>query len=70
MPSTPYAGRARFGLLPEPERNPASILTSFAINGGILVLLLVLGTYAHHEIQVRKMESLSLIHISEPTRPY
>jgi TonB family protein len=67
MPSTPYAGRARFGLLPEPERNPASIVTSFVINGGILVLLLVLGTYAHHEIQVRKMESLTLIlPVSEP----
>jgi len=67
MPSTPYAGHARFGLLPEPERNPASILTSFIINGGILALLLILGTYAHHEIQVRKMESTTLTFpVSEP----
>jgi TonB family protein len=67
MPSTPYAGRARFGLLPEPERNPASIVTSFIINGGIVALALVLGTLAHHEIQARKMESTTLTFpVSEP----
>ncbi len=67
MPSTPYAGRARFGLLPEPERNPASIITSFIINGGIVALVLIGGTFVHHEIQVRKMESTTLIiPVSEP----
>jgi len=55
MPSTPYVGRTRFGLLPEPESNPASFLTSCIINGAILALLLVFGTVAHHELQVRKM---------------
>jgi len=66
MPSTPYAGRARFGLLPEPERNPASILTSFVLNGTILVLAIVFGTVAHHEIEMRKMESTE---ITFPTPP-
>ncbi len=66
MPTTPYAGRARFGLLPEPERNPASLLTSFVINGAILALLIVFGTVAHHELQVRKMESTEIVF---PTTP-
>jgi TonB family protein len=61
MPSTPYAGRARFGLLPEPERNPASFLTSCIINSAILALLIVFGTVAHHELEVRKMESTEIV---------
>ena len=66
MPSSPYAGRTRFGLLPEPESNPASLLTSFVINGAILALLIVFGTVAHHELQVRKMESTEIL---VPTTP-
>jgi TonB family protein len=66
MPTTPYAGRMRFGLLPEPESNPASFLTSCIINGAVLALLIVFGTVAHHELQVRKMESTE---ITFPTTP-
>jgi TonB family protein len=66
MPSTAYAGRARFGLLPEPERNPITFLTSGIINAAILVLLILLGTFAHHEIELRKMESTE---ITFPTTP-
>jgi len=66
MPSTSYAGRARFGLLPEPERNPASFLTSCIINASILALLILLGTVAHHEIELRKMESTEIVF---PTTP-
>jgi TonB family protein len=66
MPTTPYAGRAQFGLLPEPERNPASLLTSFVINGAILTLLIVFGTVAHHELQLRKLESTEIVF---PTTP-
>jgi len=66
MPSTSYAGRARFGLLPEPERNPASFLTSCIINAAILALLILLGTVAHHEIELRKMESTEIVF---PTTP-
>ena len=66
MPSTQYAGRTRFGLLPEPESNPASFLTSCIINGAVLALLIVFGTVAHHELQVRKMESTE---ITFPTTP-
>jgi TonB family protein len=66
MPTSPYAGRARFGLLPEPERNTASLVTSFVINGAILAALIVFGTVAHHELQVRKMESTEIVF---PTTP-
>jgi TonB family protein len=66
MPSTPYAGRVRFGLLPEPESNPASILTSCILNGAALALLIVFGTVAHHELQARKMEATEIVF---PTTP-
>jgi TonB family protein len=66
MPSTPYAGRTRFGLLPEPESNPASFLTSCIINGAILALLIVFGTVAHHEIEVRKMETTEIVFPTPP----
>src|SRR5580698_2013657 len=66
MPPTAYAGRTRFGLLPEPESNPASFVTSCIINGAILALLIVFGTVAHHELDVRKMESTEIVF---PTTP-
>jgi len=66
MPTTPYAGRTRFGLLPEPESNPASVLTSCIINGAIVTLLIVFGTVAHHELQLKKMESTEIVF---PTTP-
>jgi TonB family protein len=69
MPSTSYAGRTRFGLLPEPESNPASFLTSCIINGAILALLIIFGTVAHHEIEVRKMESTEIIFPTTPPPP-
>jgi TonB family protein len=61
MSSTPYAGRARFGLLPEPERNPASVITSAIINCSIIALFIFLGTLAHHELETRKMESMEIV---------
>jgi hypothetical protein len=66
MPSTSYTGRTRFGLLPEPETNPASFVTSCIINGAALALLIVFGTVAHHELEVRKMESTEIVF---PTTP-
>jgi TonB family protein len=66
MPSSPYAGRTRFGLLPEPESNPASFLTSCIINGAILALLIVFGTVANHQLELRKMESTEIVF---PTTP-
>lgn len=39
---------ATFGLLPEPERNPVSFITSSVINASILALILYLGATAVH----------------------
>jgi TonB family protein len=69
MPSTPYAGRTRFGLLPEPESNPGSFITSCIVNAVILALLLVFGTVAHHEIQLRHMESTEIYLPTTPPPP-
>jgi TonB family protein len=69
MPSTPYAGRTRFGLLPEPESNPGSYLTSCIVNGALLALFIVFGTVAHHEIQLRKMESTEIVFPTTPPPP-
>jgi TonB family protein len=66
MPSTPYAGRTRFGLLPESESNPASFVTSSIINGTIVALALIFGTVAHQEITMHKMESTEIVF---PTTP-
>ena len=66
MPSNSYAGHARFGLLPEPESNPGSIITSVLINGAIVTLALILGSYVHHEVQVRKMDTMQLYVPSPP----
>jgi len=61
MATTPFVGRTRFGLLPEPESNPGSILTSCIINGTILALAIVFGTFAHHELEVRRMENTEIV---------
>ncbi len=69
MSTTAYTGRSRFGLLPEPESNPASFVTSCIINGTILALLIIFGTVAHHEIQMRKMESTEIVFPTTPPPP-
>src|SRR5580658_4381292 len=66
MPSTAYVGRARFGLLPEPERNPASFLTSCIINSAVLVLALILGSMAKQTLDVHKMESTEIVFPTSP----
>lgn len=61
---------ARFGLLPEPERNTGSMVTSAAINGAILLIVLYVGSMAHHMIQVHRFEQTQLIvPVSEPPKP-
>ena len=44
-PGAPYTpGRTNFGLLPEPERSPASFFTSLVINGLIVLIAIYLGS--------------------------
>jgi TonB family protein len=57
-----------FGLLPEPERNITSFLTSSAINGAILGVLFIVGMTARHVIQ-QQYEQTELIVPSQPPPP-
>ena len=57
-----------FGLLPEPERNITSFLTSSAINGAILGVLFIVGMTARHVIQ-QQYEQTELIVPSQPSPP-
>jgi TonB family protein len=50
MPDQTSPGRAAFGLLPEPERSPASFFTSMAINGLMLALFILIGALAPKKI--------------------
>lgn len=58
-----------FGLLPEPERRPASFFTSAAINLGILALFLYIGMTAKHVLDQHKYEQTSLIFPTAPPPP-
>jgi len=66
MTEQPSSQPACFGLLPEPERNPASFVTSCILNSVILIMLLIFGTVAHHELEIRKMETTQIYF---PTTP-
>jgi TonB family protein len=58
--------RTRFGLLPEPDRSPASFIASTAINGLILAAFLIIGAMARQVIVKHAYESTVLIF---PTAP-
>jgi TonB family protein len=61
---------ARFGLLPEPERNTGSMVTSAAINGLIVLVVFYVGAMAHHAMVVHRFEQTQLIvPVSEPPKP-
>jgi TonB family protein len=62
-------GRTSFGLLPEPERSPASFIASTIINGLILALFLVIGAMARQVIVVHHYENTELIFPITPPRP-
>jgi TonB family protein len=56
-----YPGQATFGLLPQPERNPASVITSTVINGMILMTILYVGAMARQTINQHRYEETMLI---------
>ena len=66
VPINRYAVPASFGLLPEPEKSPASFVTSAVINLTALALLIYVGMTARHVIQQHKYEQTELIF---PTTP-
>lgn len=69
MPSNSYPIRANFGLLPEPQKSPASFVTSAIINLSILALLLYVGMTARHAIQAHTYEQTELIFPTTPPPP-
>ena len=69
MPVKQEPGQARFGLLPEPERSPASFFTSIVINGLILALMLYVGATAKRVIDQHRYEQTLLILPAKPTPP-
>lgn len=62
-------GRTNFGPLPDPERSLASFITSTAINGSILVLILYIGATARQVIEQHKYEFTELIVPTTPPPP-
>ncbi len=60
---------ASFGLLPEPERSPASFVTSAMVNLAILAVVLYVGMTARHAIEAHKYEQTELIFPTTPPPP-
>jgi TonB family protein len=56
-----YSGQATFGLLPQPERNPGSLITSTVVNGMILLTILYIGAMARQTITQHRYEETMLI---------
>jgi TonB family protein len=69
MSSNGYPIRANFGLLPEPQKSPASFITSAAINLTILGVVLYIGMTAKRVIETHKFEQTELIFPTTPTPP-
>jgi TonB family protein len=69
MSANPYPIRANFGLLPEPQRSPASFVTSAVINLTILGVILWVGMTARKVMLEHKYEQTELIFPTEPPPP-
>src|ERR1700722_6883103 len=60
--------RTSFGVLPEPERSPASFIASTVINGLILAVLFIIGAMARQVVVEHTYENTVLIF--PPTLPH
>ena len=69
MSVTNKPAKATFGLLPEPERNPGSFITSGIINGIALTLMIILGATAKQVVDQHRYEETLLVLPSKPTPP-
>src|SRR5580692_11175821 len=69
-PGTPYTpGRTNFGLLPEPERSPASFFTSLVINGLIVLIAIYLGTQVKKLVAHKYEETVLILPTTPPPPP-
>jgi TonB family protein len=69
MSNNGYPIRANFGLLPEPQKSPASFVTSTAINLAILGTVLYIGMTAKRVMEAHKYEQTELIFPTTPPPP-
>jgi TonB family protein len=69
-PGTPYTpGRTNFGLLPEPERSPASFFTSLVINGLIVLIAIYLGSQVKKIVEHKYEETVLILPTTPPPPP-
>jgi TonB family protein len=69
-PGTPYTpGRTNFGLLPEPERSPASFFTSLVINGLIVLIAIYLGSQVKKLVEHKYEETVLIVPTTPPPPP-
>ncbi len=69
-PGAPYTpGRTNFGLLPEPERSPASFFTSFVINGLIVLIAIYLGSQVKQLVEHKYEETVLIVPSTPPPPP-
>jgi TonB family protein len=69
MSANRYPIRANFGLLPEPQSSPVSLVTSAVINLTILGVILYVGMTARKVLLEHKFEQTELIFPNEPPPP-
>jgi TonB family protein len=62
-------GRSNFGLLPEPERSPASFLTSMVVNGLIVLIAIYLGSQVKKLVAHRYEETVLILPNTPPPPP-
>jgi hypothetical protein len=62
-------GRSNFGLLPEPERSPASFLTSMVVNGLIVLIAIYLGSQVKKLVTHRYEETVLILPTTPPPPP-
>ena len=69
-PGAPYTpGRTNFGLLPEPERSPASFFTSLVINGLIVLIAIYLGSQVKTLVEHKYEETVLIVPTTPPPPP-
>jgi TonB family protein len=69
-PGAPYTPiRANFGLLPEPERSPASFLTAMVINGLIVLIAIYLGSQVKQLVAHKYEETVLIVPTTPPPPP-
>jgi TonB family protein len=62
-------GRSNFGPLPEPERSPASFLTSMIVNGLIVLIAIYLGSQVKKLVAHKYEETVLIIPATPPPPP-